>query len=349
MLSMIYDTLYASYPKQEQVPEDPMEDISVCVPVYNCAPFIEATLESILAQDRRGFRVLVQDNASTDGTADIVRGMAARDGRIELRVNPTNLGYCANIRTVVERADTDVVAVFHGDDLYLPGLLDAEYRALKESGSAAAFSSYRQFFGNPGKTAAYPVGPDFGPGAAWYAAGLDGYLPVLMSCGNPFACPTLLTYRSILLGLGSFTDRYPSNEDLDLWIKYLKAGHKLAIVKDRLFLYRRSAGQGSAYWDRRDELPVYFDLLDREVVPGSDVDPGLMEGYRRLKAKAFLTAALNARRAGKREKAAAFMEASRELRRMRPTDGAWFIFQNSLGAFAAYKRLKDLAKRLMAR
>jgi len=325
-----------------------METISVCVPVYNAAPFIEATLSSILSQDWPDLRVLVQDNASTDGTADIVRKIAARDPRVDLRVNAENLGYCRNIRAVVERAETDIVSVFHGDDVYLPGLVRAEYEALKGSGAAAAFSSYRQFFGNPSKSSPYPVEPSLDAGSNWFSGGLEEFLPVLLSRGNPFACPTLLTYKRTLLELGSFTDRYPSNEDLDLWIRYLKAGHRLTIVKRRLFLYRRSAGQGSAFWDARDELPVYFDVIDKELLAGREIDGVLRRAYSGLKAKALVTAAYNARAKGDSGKAATLMRASALERRMNPRDGLWFLFQRSLIAFAAYKGLKRFAKRIMS-
>ncbi|WP_449062035.1 glycosyltransferase [Planomonospora algeriensis] len=48
-------------------------DLWVIVPAYNEAAGIEATLRALAAQDDRGFTLLVVDNASTDGTAEIVR------------------------------------------------------------------------------------------------------------------------------------------------------------------------------------------------------------------------------------------------------------------------------------
>ena len=42
--------------------------VSVVVPVYNCVAFIDATMQSILAQTFRDFELLISDNTSTDGT-----------------------------------------------------------------------------------------------------------------------------------------------------------------------------------------------------------------------------------------------------------------------------------------
>jgi hypothetical protein len=179
--------------------------------------------------------------------------------------------------------------------------------------------------------------------------GLDEYLPILLERGNPFACPTLLTYRRVLLDLGAFTDRYPSNEDLDLWIRYLKTGRRLAIVRERLFLYRRSAAQGSAYWDNRDELPVYFDLIDEELLKEKPAEGRTAAAYDRLKAKALLQAAANAAKAGRQEKARGFMERSIALYKMRLLNGGWYLFQRSLPTYLGFMAMKESLKRMIQR
>jgi glycosyltransferase involved in cell wall biosynthesis len=58
----------------------------VVVPGYNEAAWIGATIDAIAAQREATFTVLVVDNASTDGTADVVRAAAARHPGLDLRV-----------------------------------------------------------------------------------------------------------------------------------------------------------------------------------------------------------------------------------------------------------------------
>ena len=54
-----------------------------------------------------------------------------------------------------------------------------------------------------------------------------------------------MTRKEDYFSLGGFSDKYPSNEDLELWIKYLLESKTLAIIPKTLVNYRRSRGQGS--------------------------------------------------------------------------------------------------------
>ncbi|WP_158230965.1 glycosyltransferase family 2 protein [Rhodopirellula bahusiensis] len=62
--------------------------ISVVVPLYNKADYINATLESLLAQTHEDFQVLVVDNGSTDTGSQCVRDVASRDNRVQLSSSP---------------------------------------------------------------------------------------------------------------------------------------------------------------------------------------------------------------------------------------------------------------------
>ena len=57
--------------------------LSLGLPVFNGEPFLQATLDSILAQTYGDFELLISDNASTDRTPQIIREYAARDRRIK--------------------------------------------------------------------------------------------------------------------------------------------------------------------------------------------------------------------------------------------------------------------------
>ncbi|MBW8017913.1 MAG: glycosyltransferase family 2 protein [Planctomycetes bacterium] len=71
------------------------------LPVRNGAKAIRRCLDSLLAQDLEGIEILVSDNASTDGTQDIVRSYAARDARIKPLLNEKDVGQIENFNRVV--------------------------------------------------------------------------------------------------------------------------------------------------------------------------------------------------------------------------------------------------------
>ena len=99
--------------------------ITVGVPVYNGERYLPATLDSLLNQTVDDFVVLVGDNASTDGTAEIVRAYAARDRRVRHIRHPQNLGAAANYSRLCEMAETEFFRWSAADDCSEPRFLEA--------------------------------------------------------------------------------------------------------------------------------------------------------------------------------------------------------------------------------
>jgi teichuronic acid biosynthesis glycosyltransferase TuaG len=116
--------------------------VSVVMPAYNAQKYICATIDSVLAQDFPDFELLVIDDCSTDATPEIVRKYSARDPRVRLIPLPQNRGAPAGPRNVgVREARGEWVAFLDADDIWYPGKLTYQLRALQESG--AQFCSTR--------------------------------------------------------------------------------------------------------------------------------------------------------------------------------------------------------------
>ena len=91
--------------------------VSLLIPAYNQEAWIEACVRSALAQTYANLHVVVSDNASTDGTERIVRGLLG-DPRLTYSRNATNLGRVGNYhRLVHELATGDLAMVLDGDDV----------------------------------------------------------------------------------------------------------------------------------------------------------------------------------------------------------------------------------------
>jgi glycosyltransferase involved in cell wall biosynthesis len=108
---------------------------SICIPNYNYERYLGRTIQSVRDQTGAEFEILVSDNASTDGSMDIVRGFA--DQRIRWRVNRCNVGFAGNLDRAARLAEGDRMIMLSSDDLMRPGAL-ATYRALFERLGAAA-------------------------------------------------------------------------------------------------------------------------------------------------------------------------------------------------------------------
>lgn len=97
---------------------------SILIPVYNRAALIEQTVRSALAQTYAPIEVVVVDNASTDGTWDVLQQLARQDTRLRIFRNDSNIGPVRNWRACAEQACGDYAKILWSDDLIAPDYLE---------------------------------------------------------------------------------------------------------------------------------------------------------------------------------------------------------------------------------
>jgi glycosyltransferase involved in cell wall biosynthesis len=98
--------------------------LTVGLPVFNAETYLPAALESILGQTFGDFVLVVSDNASTDGTEEIVRSHARTDARIQYERSPVNRGLVWNFNHVFTRCRTDFFRWAASDDVVAPACLE---------------------------------------------------------------------------------------------------------------------------------------------------------------------------------------------------------------------------------
>jgi glycosyltransferase involved in cell wall biosynthesis len=180
-------------------------DVTVLVTLYNRANTVADTIRSVLASHYRDFVLLIVDDGSTDGSLEIAEEYVRRDSRVQLVVNPQNLGQFPNRNYAASLATTRYIKFQDSDDLLYPyalgvmlGLLQAhpEARLLVSGGwnwpggpcpmVLTPRQSYQREFLSP--QAVFNVGP-----GGWM---LD---------------------RQAFLELGGFCDRGPCSDLRFLW------------------------------------------------------------------------------------------------------------------------------------
>lgn len=92
--------------------------VSIGVPVYNEARFLESALASLLAQDYGHIEFIVADNASTDGTLDICYRIATTDPRVRILTAYANEGSTANFQRCLDAAAGELFMWAGGHDLW---------------------------------------------------------------------------------------------------------------------------------------------------------------------------------------------------------------------------------------
>lgn len=106
--------------------------LSIGLPVYNSEDYLAESLEALLGQSYEDYELIISDNASDDGTADICRGYEKRDSRIRYFRQQRNIGAAPNHNFVFEQSQGELFKWASGDDLYAHDLLERCIDALDE-------------------------------------------------------------------------------------------------------------------------------------------------------------------------------------------------------------------------
>lgn len=99
--------------------------LSIGLPVYNGADYLESAIQSVLNQTFTDFELILCDNASTDGTQAICASAARRDARVRYLRHPHNLGAARNYNSALAAARAPLFRWISHDDVLAPSCLQA--------------------------------------------------------------------------------------------------------------------------------------------------------------------------------------------------------------------------------
>jgi len=121
--------------------------VCVHIPSYNQRAFLAETIDSVLAQTFRDFHIIIVDDASTDGSKEIIADYVRRyPGRIEAIVNETNLGIPRRLGVALSHCRSEFFCYLDGDDLWERDALEALVAALERQPDAGlAYGDVRWF------------------------------------------------------------------------------------------------------------------------------------------------------------------------------------------------------------
>lgn len=234
--------------------------VSLCVPVYNTAKYIKEAIDSILNQSYQDFELVIVDNCSTDGTAEILK--TYHDSRIKLYRNETTISVPKNWNKCLEYAQGDYVSLYHADDIYYPNIVEEEVAVMDkypDVGAVFAFADYLYMEQIPNREI---IMPNIFKDINIY----DGKktLNMVMRYASFFFCPTVMMRKSIVNIVGGYNDcDYKWVFDLDMWLK-LSQKSKLCIINKKLMKYRISSSQGSSGFEASGHRE-HYKAVDRYI------------------------------------------------------------------------------------
>ncbi|WP_423414977.1 glycosyltransferase [Hyphomicrobium sp. B1] len=200
--------------------------VSVVMPVYNGARYLDAAIDSILRQTFSDFELLIIDDGSTDGSYERLLEWQRRDERTRLIGRP-HRGIVACLNEGLAAAQGAIILRMDADDVSFPQRLERQVAFLKDNPGIAVVGSAIRFIdidGNPLSTAAYPTTPD--------------EAMVALDRGNaPVAHPAIAMRRDAALAVGGYRPLFDFAEDFDLWLRLVEH-HQISNLPDVLLEFR---------------------------------------------------------------------------------------------------------------
>lgn len=203
------------------MPTDPSSPaVSVCVPVYQGAAHLEATLRSVLDQDA-DLEVVVRDNGSTDGSSDVVRALG--DPRIRLVRVETTVPMAQNWARTVDLARASRVKIVCADDLVAPGSLARQVATLTADPSLAMAVGRTDMIDGAGRTLF--ANRHLPRALLGSRPAADVLRAIVRHGGNPIGPSAAVTFRrEHYEATGGVDDTLLFTMDLDLWVRLLRHG-----------------------------------------------------------------------------------------------------------------------------
>jgi glycosyltransferase involved in cell wall biosynthesis len=215
--------------------------VSVVVPTFHNGDFVEATIESILAQTFTDFELLVSDHSSTDGTWERLQRFAA-DPRVRLWQTPAGGGAPANWTAVTDAAQGEFVKLVCGDDLLYPTCLAEQVDAMDAHPTVTLVSCRRDLIDAQGDVVMGGRGMSRIRG---FHAGRAAIRRTVAMGTNIFGEPaSVLMRRDALVAAGGWWPDFPYVIDEATYALVLLRGDVYAVAHS-LAAFRISAGQWS--------------------------------------------------------------------------------------------------------
>ena len=223
--------------------------VSVIMPAYNVAPYVEAAIRSVQAQTFVDFELLVVDDGSTDTSAAIVERLAVQDARIRL-IRQENRGLAAARNTALRHARGRLMALLDSDDLWEPRFLEAQTAILADRPDVDIVTGNGWTLGSHEDGLPARPWPDPRPAPDLWTILGDEFSVFIMAVFR----------RRVYDTIGGFDEMLRTNEDFDFWLRAAIAGFTFARNDEPLGHYRRRDDSLSASQVRmlRGALRVYY-------------------------------------------------------------------------------------------
>jgi glycosyltransferase involved in cell wall biosynthesis len=184
--------------------------VTAIVPSYNYARSVCNAVDSLLAQTFEDLEIVVVENASTDGSRELLEGRFGQDPRVRLFLETEHLSMSGNFNRALRYARGRYVGLCAADDRWYPHHLATVVPALQAAPQASLVYSRADIVDGEGKPLPpmFDIEPDDGH-----------FFERLLLHGIFVPAMTVVFDRELALARGGFCEDMPIGMDLDMWLK----------------------------------------------------------------------------------------------------------------------------------
>ncbi|GAA4772155.1 hypothetical protein GCM10023200_00580 [Actinomycetospora chlora] len=317
--------------------------VALVVPAYRTRDVVGELIDSVLAQSRADWELVVVDDASPDQLHEVVTPYLT-DPRIRLVRLPDNRGVSAARNEGAARTSAELVAFLDSDDLVEPGFVERVAAAMETPsvGIAGVIPAVTGPDGEPstlpGTDARPPSSPD--DTEAW----------LLHLLRHPFHFRGTTVRRTVWDKAGGFAEDLWLGEDLELWVRVVLTGCSVRVVEQPCYVHRLAGESITRQSDRTVERSLaHLAALDRieAQLPATPEHAAALAAARRIPRS--LEGAGRFRRAARAGDGPAARHHARTLARLDPGPRTRLLRAVSLvpspvlrGVYRAGRRLRGL-------
>ncbi len=248
--------------------------VSIIIPAFNAAAVIGMAVASALAQSEARIEVIVVDDASTDGTAAVVEGLAARDARVRLLRMARNSGPGAARNAGLDAACGEWIALLDADDQYHPLRLQTLLQAAAAHGAQLVADNLWLVRVPSGRRIGPMIPTDWldKPSVLSPAAFVKGNIQTARHRGVAYGFLKPIIRRDFLVRTGIRYDGLRFSEDYIFALRCLLAAARYVILPDALYDYAVGA-PSLTIRHSADDLALLV-RLERSLLSNPGVAPG---------------------------------------------------------------------------
>lgn len=206
--------------------------VSILILTYNSSEFIRESLDSVIAQEYLNLQIIVSDDASSDGTQDILHEYLSNNPKIfTVNLNEKNIGITRNANIALSLCRGSFVAFHAGDDVMLPGKINAQVQYFqRHSDCVLCYHNLEIFESTTGKVLGYYNGLRNPP--------REGTVRKLIAHGCFVGGNSVMVRRDALPPEG-YNEKFPVASDWLLWISTTINGGRIGYINKVFAKYRR--------------------------------------------------------------------------------------------------------------